>query len=125
MVTEFINWLIEEIDKRGWSNSELARRASVAPATVSMIISGKSNPGLDFCVGVARAFNVPPEDVLRRAGLLPGRPGHDAQTRRASYMFSRLSEDLQRYILTMMEALIEEQEQEDLEEHPETQHKSP
>ncbi len=39
------------------------------------VISGHANPGPDFCLGVARAFNQPPEKVFRAAGLLPPLPG--------------------------------------------------
>lgn len=38
---DFSVWLIEEMEKRGWTNSELARQAKVAQATVSLVIGGK------------------------------------------------------------------------------------
>lgn len=74
MDTGFDDWLIAELEARGWSNSELARRAGLVPSTVSMVVSGHNRPGLEFCVGVGRALSVPPERVLRRAGLLPSLP---------------------------------------------------
>jgi transcriptional regulator with XRE-family HTH domain len=74
MQTEFINWLIEEMKKRGWNNSELARRAGVVPSTVSMVLSEQQRPGLEFCTGVAQALNMPPDKILRLAGLLPPLP---------------------------------------------------
>lgn len=39
-----------------------------------MVASSQRGPGLEFCVGVARAFKVPPELVLRLAGLIPPLP---------------------------------------------------
>jgi len=30
-----------------------------------------ANPGLDFLIGVSRAFGIPREEVFRRAGVLP------------------------------------------------------
>ncbi len=77
MKTNFINWLIDEMNQRGWSNSELARQADLVPSTVSTVISGKYNPGFDFCLGIAKAFDYPPDYVLRRAGLLPAAPAED------------------------------------------------
>jgi len=68
---EFSTWLMQELERRGWSNSELARRAEVVPSTISMIISGSANPGVDACLGIARAFNEDPVKVFRLAGLLP------------------------------------------------------
>jgi len=77
IMNDFVNWLIDEMNKRGWSNSELARRAGVVHSTISMILSGKSNPGNDLCVGIAKALKIPPEEVFRRAGILPPLPAPD------------------------------------------------
>lgn len=71
MENDFVTWLNREMERRGWNNSELARRADVSPSTLSKAISGYNRPGLELCVGVADAFGLPPETVLRRAGLLP------------------------------------------------------
>jgi transcriptional regulator with XRE-family HTH domain len=72
---DFVNWLIGEMNSRGWSNSELARRAGVVHSTISLVLSSKSSPGPDLCLGLARAFRMPPEEVFRIAGLLPALPG--------------------------------------------------
>jgi len=68
---------MEELDKRDWSYSELARQAGVASSTVSMMISGKRLPGWDLCAGIARAFNLSPIRVFAKAGLTPPVPGLD------------------------------------------------
>jgi len=77
METDFAAWLTSEMDRRGWTNSELARQAGIAQSNISMVISGQKNPGLSFCVNVAQAFGYPPERVLREAGLLPPAPSED------------------------------------------------
>jgi transcriptional regulator with XRE-family HTH domain len=69
--SEFADWLAEQLGKQGWSQSELARRSGVTPAGVSQVLSGKADPGPDFCNGIARALGIPPERVFRQAGLLP------------------------------------------------------
>lgn len=71
MMTDFATWLTTEIDNRGWTNSELARRAGMRQSTISMLISGHNKPGLDVCIGIAKAFRISPEEVLRRSGLIP------------------------------------------------------
>ena len=38
---------------------------------MQQVLSGTTNPGLDFCRGIARAFKLPLEDVFRLAGILP------------------------------------------------------
>lgn len=70
-MNDFVSWLITEMNSRGWSNSELAKRADVVPSTVSLVVTGKSNPGDDLCLGISRAFRITPEEVFRRAGILP------------------------------------------------------
>lgn len=82
---EFVDWLTSELNRRGWSNSELRRRTdnAVANSTISMVLSGQSNPGWDFCAAVAEAFGEPPEKIFRLAGLLPPLPAsEDAPTLR-------------------------------------------
>lgn len=77
MDINFVTWLTVEMDKRGWSNSELARRAGITPSNVSMVISGTRQPGWDFCAKIARPLGHSPEHVLRQAGLLPALPAPD------------------------------------------------
>lgn len=73
MVTneEFSAWLQQEIAKRGWDQAELARRSKITPGQVSHILSGDRKPGSTACRGIARALQLPPEEVFRHAGLLP------------------------------------------------------
>jgi transcriptional regulator with XRE-family HTH domain len=65
------------MDKRGWSNSELARRAGITPSNVSTVISSTRQPGWDFCAKIARPLGYTPDYVLRLAGLLPALPAPD------------------------------------------------
>lgn len=73
-MNDFIIWLMAELDKRGWTYSELAQRASVSQSTISMLMSRHNQPGNELCLGIARAFKLPPEDVFRKAGILPPLP---------------------------------------------------
>lgn len=71
MYTDFIDWLNEELSKRDWSMRELARRANVSPSTINHVMAGRRNPGTVLCNGLAQAFNMSPESVLKKAGLIP------------------------------------------------------
>lgn len=102
MDTDFDAWLIRELNERGWSNSELARRAGVVPSTVSMILSGQKRPGLEFCVGVARALRMPPEVVLRRAGLLPSLPDPVEEEQEAVGILRGLTDSARRTVMQML-----------------------
>lgn len=102
---DFVTWLTRELNERGWTNSELARRAELVPSTISMVISGRTNPGWEFCLGVARAFGFPPETVLRRAGLLPAVPARVQGEQEMLGIFRLLSENQRQMILSMLRAL--------------------
>ena len=69
MKNEFGEWVQQMIDERGWSQSELARRAGTTSTTVSRVINKERLPGIEFCRGIAKAFGLPEIDVLRLAGL--------------------------------------------------------
>lgn len=100
---DFVTWLTGELNKRGWSNSELARRAGVTHTAISMVINKRNNPGPDMCVGIARAFKIPPELVFRYAGLLPSvADGIEGQALQLYDRFKNLSpqarEDVIQYV---------------------------
>ena len=90
---EFNEWLMHELERRGWNNSELARRAGVVPSTISMIISGQKEPGDKTLRGIARAFNLPPANVFRMAGLLPTRPMGGEDVDELLFYYFRMSEE--------------------------------
>ena len=46
-------------------------------AAINHLLNHVSNPGFDTCKGIAHAFGYAPEDVLRKAGLLPPLPAED------------------------------------------------
>lgn len=108
MNTDFNVWLTKRLDKEDWNNSELARRASVAPSTVSMVLNQQQRPGLDFCLGVAKALRIPPETVLRKAGLLPPVPPAIEQEQEYLLILRELSAGTRETLLTMVRALTPE-----------------
>ncbi len=68
---DFILWLREEIRNRGWKQADFARKASLAPSTVSMVLKMQKSPGMSFCRRTAKALNLPPDEILIKAGYLP------------------------------------------------------
>jgi transcriptional regulator with XRE-family HTH domain len=71
MNVAFGTWLDRELQQKGWSQSEAARRGEMSSQMINAIINGQANPGLESCQGIARAFKLPLEDVFRLAGILP------------------------------------------------------
>jgi len=64
----FAEWLDAELQNRGWSRSEAARRGGISSSILDKVINGHSQPGLAFYKGLAKAFNMSLVDVLARAG---------------------------------------------------------
>ena len=106
MAEPFEDWLRSELEERGWSRSEAARRGGISASMFDKVINGYARPGLDFCKGVAQAFRMPLEDVFRRAGILPPLPSDAPYLQEAIELFSRLPEELQEVVLTQMRALV-------------------
>lgn len=92
MSDAFIQWLINEINDRGWANNELARRAGLSKSIISNVLSDKQPPTFQICLGISRAFLVAPEIVLRKAGLLPPTPTPE-KIQRLIDIISGLSEE--------------------------------
>jgi transcriptional regulator with XRE-family HTH domain len=107
-MNDFIGWLSSELDRHGWSNNELGRRAGLSSGGISVVMTGRQNPGFDFCIKVARALGLPPEFVLRRASLLPALPSTVAEEEEALYIFRSLPSQARGAALSMLRGLAKE-----------------
>lgn len=107
-MNDFTQWLTERIRENGWSNNELGRRAGLSSAAVSLVMTGRQKPGLDFCRGVAVALDEPPEKVLRLAGLLPPRSEQDERIDEILFHFDRMTPRAQEHFRLIARALAEE-----------------
>ena len=114
MESSFTTWLSRELDERGWSQSEAARRGQISGTMISMVLSEQARPGLDFMRGIARAFNIPLEDVFRLAGVLPPRVVSEGRVRyqvggddevRLVQLYRELPEDEQGLVMELIERL--------------------
>lgn len=110
---EFTEWLQQELESRQWSGSELARRAKVSQASVSLVLNGQRQPGTDFCDAVASAFRMSSEVVYRRAGLLPPAPKQDEKRQELVHLFEMMSEENRNDQLDYARMKLEKQERED------------
>jgi hypothetical protein len=70
-----------------------------------MIATGRNRPGFEFCVSVARALGEPPEDILRRAGLLPALSPAVAEEREIIAILRNQSPTTRRMLLSMLRGL--------------------
>ena len=102
---DFVTWLNSELETRGWSTRELARRAGVSAAAISNVLNRYNKPGKRTCKGIAKAFDLPVDEVFRRAGILPPIPDLDANAEAMLHLFRNLPVDEQDRVLMIMRAL--------------------
>ena len=70
----FSEWLREEMEKRGFSQSELGRRAKLSRAIISKIINQESEPTPSTINSLAIGLKLPSTTVFRAAGIIPQEP---------------------------------------------------
>lgn len=109
-VETFRDWLLNELKKRGWSQSELAKRAGLAPSTISNIFNANKGLGEVSLSAIAKALNVPTEIVFRAAGFLPKAHIMTEQKEEILYLFDKLSEQEKKDAIRYLRFLIDAQE---------------
>ncbi len=109
----FPEWLRSEMDKRGWSQSDLARTAELNRAVINKLLNGKSQPQPATLEAISRALKLPLEMVYRTAGLLPAKVENDTAAEEALYLFKSIQSTQRRATaITLLKALITEEEDE-------------
>jgi transcriptional regulator with XRE-family HTH domain len=66
-VLSFGEWLEKELNLRGWTRVEFARRSGISRPHVGRLINDKRKPGPGTCAAIAKALDMPVEEVLRVA----------------------------------------------------------
>jgi len=67
---DFKTWLEMQLEDRGWSIRELARRGDISHAQIAGYLAGDRGIGITTILGIARALNETPEKLLEMAGML-------------------------------------------------------
>lgn len=74
--SQFAEWLNQQLQKHGWTQGKLIAQSGstkeerLSSAAVSRYSTGKMLPDAASCQKIARAFDMPVELVLRKAGLI-------------------------------------------------------
>ena len=107
----FSEWLQGEMDKRGWSQSDLARSAVLNRAVINKLLNGKSHPQPTTLEAISRALKMPIEIIYRAAGLLPAAPDMDETIEEAIHVLRNIrSTQRKATAIALLKALINEEE---------------
>jgi len=110
---KFNDWLVREMSKRGWSQSDLARSSELNRAVINKLLNGQTLPRPPTLESIARAFKVPVEQVYRVAGLLPDIPENESYLEEVMYHIRQIQNPQHRAtVLLLIKALTLEDEQE-------------
>lgn len=112
---DFADWLGSELESRGWSQAELARRVDVTHAAISFVITRRRAPSPQLCLSLAEVLDLPPAEVFRRAGLLP--PIAEGAQRLAE-IYTALEPDRQEILITVARALLQSDDSSEESEEP-------
>lgn len=110
---DFSEWLQIEMNKRGWSQSDLARAADLNRAVINKLLNGKSRPQPATLEAISRALRLPIEITYRAAGLLPVTPDNDEIIEEAIYVLRNIQSAQRRATaINLLKALIAEEDNE-------------
>ena len=106
----FSEWLQAEMNKRGWSQSDLARAADLNRAVINKLLNGKSHPQPSTLEAISRALKIPVEIIYRAAGLLPANSDHDETVEEALYVLKNIhSAQRKATAVALLRALMDEE----------------
>ncbi|MGZ6347231.1 MAG: helix-turn-helix transcriptional regulator [Anaerolineales bacterium] len=102
----FIEWLDKQREKHRWTRAKLARMAGVSPTIIYFIAKGKREPGSLLCNGLAKALNLPREEVYRAAGLLQTSPHASEDVERGEHYLDLMKPGKRKLALAYLESLL-------------------
>lgn len=86
-------WLQKEREQRGWSQSDLARFSGLHRQIINKTENGVSMPALETYLALAKAFNISPTFIFRKAGLLPESNTDQVRFEDWEFVLNQLSPD--------------------------------
>lgn len=80
------------LDKKGMTQADLSRKTGRSKASISDVISGRRNMGLEFALDIAKAVDMPPVDFLVFMSMLPPQTPKDVILNQIDYIYGTLED---------------------------------
>ena len=121
MGNRFAAWLSQEMSKREWSQSDLARASGVHRATISKLLTyPDQKPSIVTCSKIAGALNFPAHYVLTKAGLIPEQEERSPTLEEANQLLDELPEEYRKQALAIIRFLHKTHSRSEVEEADQT-----
>lgn len=75
----FVEWLLGELDERGWSREDLARKAGIKSTGITNIVNRNKNLGPDLARAIANALGVKQRILFTIARIIDDEGEDDAR----------------------------------------------
>jgi transcriptional regulator with XRE-family HTH domain len=109
---DFPAWLRDQLDRRSWRVSDLAKRSHKSDAAVSRVLHGERNPDPETLVAFATALNISPILMFRKAGLLPSGPDNEVQFEDWQHLLNQMTPEDEAEMRQIAEMKIERRQRE-------------
>lgn len=107
----FNDWLLSQLKERDWSQADLARYSGLTRGGVSNYINGRI-PDESALRKIAKALKLSPEEVFRRAGLLPPLV-EDPWAEKMNHKINQLTGQRRELAERLLDALLDEQDRQE------------
>ena len=104
----FSEWLVDQLNERNWSQSDLASASGIGRGVINKIINhvnNKSDP--ETCLALAKGLKVSPITVFIAAGLLPPLPDRNSEWDDFQSILMRMSPRRREDLIVMARALLD------------------
>jgi len=108
---EFSEWFRNELNKRDWSQADMARISDMKSSHISRLINGDRNPGKKTCRQIARAFKIPQQEVFIHAGQIDPPHNYDPEINRIIHKISELKPEYRIEVEDLIDVKLKRQKQ--------------
>lgn len=115
---ELREYILAELKRRDWNQTDLARAARVSRQSISTLLNRTTNPNPDTLKALARALNRPIEHIYRLAGILPPEDSRKVAEQVLGYKLRDLNESEIEQVIDFVEYLYQKKEREQGEPEP-------
>lgn len=110
----WVEWIISERIKKGWSQSELARKAKTTRQTINDYESHRRvEPDPEILGRISLALGYPADHLVRIARVLPPIPQTDETLYRINHLYHTLREDANKAKALEFLEFLQQQEEKD------------